>query len=374
MLIDNEKDLDEELAKVQSKNKGHGYDEPKSEPEKKPAGGGTDDKGKGGDTGTDVEDDDKGGGGEEPPKEPDKKGNEGEEEPPRSPEEDVEPPQRSERHIPIGQYKDEKREWKQDAAFVKQAQEVLGTSSRDETLKRLGELTKTAKKPEENKKEITDKTAALRAYAEKYNLEEASVVELADILGSGQTLTAEDRVKLDAAAKIEQDRKEAEYFENEWSNQALPVISRKWPNATPEQKAKARQLLDDISHSKGFSRTPLPMILSGYEDAEGKNPFTAIFGDQGGEPAKAGKRTMEVGKPGASKASTGLTAKDLNSAKADKLTGLFDELESMPDDEKGKIVSDLDPITYDRYVRFLGTRELDQGIQVNRDGRKVVLK
>src|SRR3972149_3087500 len=107
------------------------------------------------------------------------------------------------------------------------------------------------------------------------------------------------------------------------------------------------------------------MILNGYEDVEGKNPFLELFGDQGGEPAKPGKRTMETGRPGKGSASTGLTAKDLNSAKSDKLTGLFEELEAMPDDEKSKIVSDLEPLTYDRYVRFLGTKELDQGITVN---------
>lgn len=356
MLIEKPEDLDQELASVQAKNRGVGYDDPKATPEEKPveqpvATPADSGDGKPAEAAPAKPD----GGVVEPPK-PQGSGDEGGS---RSASEDLEPPARSERHIPIAQYKDEKQAWEKEKSQLQS---------------KIDELSRISQKPDDTPKQDDAKKAALEAYAEKHGLEVSSVIELAEILGSGQQLSPEDKQKLDEAARLAQQAKEREYDENEWRTHALPVITKKWPTATPEQIAKARKLLDEVSHSPGFSRTPLPMILNGYEDENGKNPFVEILGSGSATQGPQPKKGMETGRVGAGNISTTLSAKDLNSAKTEKLPDLFAQMEELPAGEKGAVVSGLDPLTYDQYVKWLGMREREEGVEVNRGGQKVTLK
>lgn len=266
-----------------------------------------------------------------------------------------EPPKKVERpptYIPMAKYHSDKESWKNEKEKLE---------ARITELETIEQTTK---------KDSPDEDTEINSYAEKWGMEPDAVRDLLKMARKGQAIP-EDKLKaIDAAAEITRKAQETEYFNSEW-NQVEPFFKSQFPNATPEQIAQAKALMDQISHTPQYGTTPEHGAYAlDYILFKEKSQFEAILNpkkDEDTPPADPpGKKTIEGGKPPGSGGPTKLTAADFKEDKD------FAQLDSLQPEEKDKIVSSFDPLTFDRFVKFETYK--DEGIEVNRGGRKIVLK
>ena len=111
-------------------------------------------------------------------------------------------------------------------------------------------------------KEIAIVDDALKAIAEKHNLDPEGLSEITKVLESSIMKSLQEKGKLtvdpDVKKRLEQldailsERRESQeiaHFQNEWSG-LVPEIQKEFPNAPANLIEEARKLMDNISHSK----------------------------------------------------------------------------------------------------------------------------
>lgn len=195
-------------------------------------------------------------------------------------------------------------------------------------------------------------------YADKHGLDVESVKELVGLMKEG-LVSEEDYQAIQLAAEDARLKLEQSHFEKEWNSDAVPTIERMFPGATPEQIQKAREKIDKISHTKWGHDKELGYIIFKKAD-EIKDIFTSS------EPVK-GTKTAEVSKPGKGSASESVVSiESLRSSKD------FSKLMELPESERQKIVSQMDPNMYWDYGQYV--TGLNQGVEINRNGETVRLK
>ena len=292
----------------------------------------------------------------DPPKDP-PKDPEPPKDPPKDPTPPVDPPkepvvppvarQRPESYIPMAKYHSEKEEWK----------------AKEETLNnQILELQTAAK---DTKKDSPQEDEEIKAIADKHGYEIEAVRDMVNLARKGIQIPKEKLQVLDQANALVAKQAEQEYFDTKEWPLVEPTIKTQFPDATPEQLGEAKALLDKISHTPKYAKYDLDYIL--YKE---KAQFDGILVKADKKPTDPpGQRTMDAARQPGAGGPQKLTVADFKTDKD------FEKLEGLDPAEKERVVSSLlaYPLLYDRYIKYETYRD-DQGVEINRDGRKIVLK
>lgn len=242
---------------------------------------------------------------------------------------------RPEKYIPVGKYKSEKQQHKDEIA----QKDAEIASLREQ----LGGMTK----------EETD--AVIKEWAEENGVDESQAAGLVDLIKKSTGI--EDIQKtLDEMNGKKQEDVETEKFNNEW-DEVLPDIKKQFPNASKAAIGRAQKRMDELAHSRRYASHPLEDIFKLNSDE-----FGGILNSKAPKKGPVGSR-----RPGASKkdATSMSFEKDSKSGKYD-----FSALHSMPDGpEKDKVIDNLSPEAYSDYIDDID----DDPMEVSRGGRKVKL-
>lgn len=271
----------------------------------------------------------------EPPVPPKK-----EEEPPAKPEPEEEEeekprPQRPEKYIPIKQYTDEKKTWKESIA------------ERDA---RIAELEKVAG----GKADTSKNNEAIKNYAEKYGIDievaKEQVESLREVLGVTDrkpTELSEDQKTAIQEAELALAEKK---YSEEFKNIALPELKTLFPNATAEQLDRAKDEIERIACTNTFLDKTLDFVV--YKS---QKELAGIFSGK--------KPSVEPQRRAAQKGQPDLTAQDFKDGKTS-----FNELAALSGEQVSKIIEDMDIPTYEKYKRWNAKNDK---LVINRGGRKI---
>jgi len=279
---------------------------------------------------------------EEPSKEEESKADDTPEVEEEVEETDSKTPERPQRYIPMPKYQEEKKAWKQN-------KEELTTAK--ERISQLEKELESAAKPKEDTKKSDDK---IKSFAEKHKMDEEAARDLIDIARDG-SVNKDVLKQIDDFTKKVKEQEELASFSNEWST-VSSQIKEKYPDATKEQITKAKKTMDELAHTQKYHQTTLDYIL--FKE-------NSVFDEMlGAEDSSAGIESSRIGgKPNSSIVSF----KPLKDGSYN-----FDKLHRMDEGEnKTKVVNGLDDTAFMAYVNDL---EKQDGIEVGRNGRKIILK
>ena len=123
------------------------------------------------------------------------------------------------------------------------------------------------------KAEIKAVDDALGAVATKHNLDAEGLAEIAKVLESNIMKNLEDSGKLKVSPEVqnkldELDRiltersaqAEQSHFDGEWTK-LVPEIQKQFPNASANELAEAKKVMDELSHTKEFHDKDLDYVL-----------------------------------------------------------------------------------------------------------------
>lgn len=262
---------------------------------------------------------------------------------------------RPEAYIPLPKYHAEKADWEKKANDAEEGKRLAEA--------KVAELTalagqKDGAKKDEDIEEFMDATGFDRETVDK-------LLNLATKrLSTGQPALSSEQ--LEAVEKATAIVKEAELetaFNTEFDSMGAPTIKKLFPNATDEQLAKAKEHLDKIAHTAENRDKPLDLLIF-----RGQEDIAKIFeGDPAAEVQKD-KKTIEATRPGGGKPMA-LTSKDFDSETAD-----FGALADLDAAERSKVIKGFSNTTYQRFLAYAKSQETGGGVEVMRNGRKVVLK
>lgn len=200
---------------------------------------------------------------------------------------------------------------------------------------RIAELEGKPKPTEADSKETESEVKAL---AEKYEMDEPAVNALLEVAAKiaekriRENLKLGDGEVLAEAAKMVMQQKEVAHFDKEWVG-TEPAVRTAYPNATSEQLAQAKTLMDRLSHRKEFHKFPLDYVLF-----KNSNSFDKIM-------RQPKRKTLERG-------STGSRASDTS------------ETSDVPYEK-------MSPKQQERYERQLFSASESSGTFVTRGGKRV---
>lgn len=250
-------------------------------------------------------------------------------------------PSRPVKYIPIKQYVDEKNKWK-------------GTV--EEKDKRIQALEAIVNGNEGSKKNAD----AIKAYADKYGVDEDSVKDLASLLRSNTddspkppvdnkpTRSEEDQKIIDEAQELKAEK----LFNQEYTSLAVPEIKSLFPDATPEQLEQAKQEVSVLACTEKYIDKSLDFII--YKEREA---LSKIFK---GTPSRKGPEgkgfTPEKGEQNYS-------ATDFAQGKVS-----FDVLFELPVSKQNEIIDKMDIKTYEKMSNWINQNDT---LAINRGGRKV---
>jgi len=274
--------------------------------------------------------------------------------------------ERPERYIPVPKYTSEKQAWNTEK------QTLLTTIAK-------------AKGFEPGSAE---ETTAVQEFATKANITEEAARAALDLarqslfpkeLQEGFTKILTESTKADEAAAIAAKAKEEEeFFGTEYTPFQSEHLDTAYPNATDEQKTKARELMDQLSHVREYARLSLadifalPKVRKQFDELIA--PATAADAPPA-PPAPAATETAprkgpEASKPGGAAATTLKASDFVKDAKTKKYD--FAPLHNMADGaDKQTLISALEPEAYVAYIDDLGAR--DTSLTVRRGDQEVTL-
>jgi len=268
-----------------------------------------------------------------------------EEKPEEMPPKKVDRPQA---YIPMPKYLSEKEEnarvmAEKDAKIAEALQQV-------EELKALA-TQKDGDNKDKDIEEFMDKTGFSR-----------DTVEGLLALAEKRILKPEYMKSLDTTTAVVKEAEMEAAYNQEFDSVAVPELKKQFPTITVEAMEKIKDLLDQVAHTPGFNDKSLDFIIYKKQDE-----IKAIAGEVPAveEVETPGKKTIESSRIGSGKI-TSLTAKDFE-GKTD-----FTELESMDSSERSLLIKDMPLKTYENFMTWV--KQKDQGVEVTRDGKKVMLK
>jgi hypothetical protein len=201
---------------------------------------------------------------EEPTKEPEPKK---EEQPVKKEDpkpEDKKPEERPKKYIPIPEHQALKDKYK---ALEDELADIKAGNGADK----------------EKKVEIDN---SVKEFAQSLGVEDPEVLEkiLTFVTQGTQKTVAELEKKIVElqGKKAEEDhqaqiKKEAERFDSEWNTFSTTELKKAYPDATPEQLAEARTMMDELSHSKDWHKYDLDYIFfknkKDFDDSIGVKKF-----------------------------------------------------------------------------------------------------
>lgn len=256
--------------------------------------------------------------------------------------------ERPETYIPMPKYLSEKKDWEKDKALLVDA------------TKKIEELTALA-----GQKDGAQKDEDIEAFMEKTGFDKETVegfLELAQKrLASGQSLSEEERNAVTKATTIVHEAEIEAAFAEEFKNLGEPVVMKAYPNAKPEQLTAVKEYLDKVSHTLENKDKPLEFLIWKNQDEIGK-----IFTEPAPETPPQTKKTLEPTRMGNGKQTT-LSAADYADGKTD-----FGTLAELDASVRSEIIKNFDPKTYASFLTY--AKGQSQGLEVTRNGQKVVLK
>jgi hypothetical protein len=225
-------------------------------------------------------------------------------------------PNRPEKYIPIAQYTDEKRQWRETEDGYKQ---------------RISELETIAKGNPEAKS--TD--ARIKAYAEKYGVDEAAVRDLMalrgdEIASKPSDLSEAQQAELAKAREVNAEKA----FTDEFDQVAAPQLKEMFPNATPEQLAAAKEELRSLATTAPFLDKSLDFIAFKSREALASHFKEDRVGPEGARPATRGTPHY--------------SPSDFKDGKTS-----FKVLDGLPMEDRDRIIRGFDVKTYDEFVHHI---------------------
>lgn len=267
--------------------------------------------------------------------------------PPADDPKDLPQGKRPERHIPIAQYHDEKKDWESKTATI--------VSEKDGEIARLtAELSKKNENPVTTDEEI-------KTFADQYGIDEAGLDQMTKIL-SKKILPDEKRELLDQLVIESEIRKENEFFHKEFEQIALPALKKTFGDIPADKLPEVEKFLDEAGHTKDFHDKELPYVIFQKQD-EIKKLIGDIPKVDDKKEEKPVVRSMEPSRIGAGKPNS-VTAKDLEN------TTDFTDFLALDQMEQNRLMKEMDTRTYQRLIAFSGAQK---GTEVMRNGGKIVL-
>ena len=272
--------------------------------------------------------------------------------PPVEPVEPVKVPARPEAYIPLPKYHAEKADWEKKAADADAARVAAEA--------KVAELTALA-----GQKDGTQKDEDIEAFMAESGFDRATVDGLLDLaakrLQKGQSaLSPEQIASVEKATAIVKEAELEVAFNEEFVSFGVPEVKKLYPDATEAQLAQVKDHLDKVAHTAENKDKPLDFLIF-----KNKDDIAKIFNpDVPPEPQT--KKTIESARVGAGK-QTNLSAADFKDGATD-----FAALGDLDPAVRAQIVKDFDSKTYSNYIQY--AKNTSGGLEVMRDGRKVVLK
>lgn len=178
--------------------------------------------------------------------------------------------ERPQKYIPLPQYISEKKEMQGRIAELEQKLQEKNDS-------------KTAANADDVEKEIEDE---IKAFAEEAGIEDPQVLKKLVSLANKPTMKAMEDLKRQVAdlaknkepvkSQAQIEAEEAARFNEEW----MPFekkLDEEYPNLSKEQKAEAKTIMDELSHTKEWHKYDLDYIFyrnkDTFEDAIGTKQF-----------------------------------------------------------------------------------------------------
>ena len=248
-------------------------------------------------------------------------------------------PERPKKYIPLPQYQDEKKTW--EKTQKEKDDEIAGLK----------------KKLEEKIPGSDEHADEIKTWADKHGYAPEAAQELADLIVKRIPTPKED-ARVAEILKREEERKDEEHFEKEWSTTGIASLKQHFPNATDEQLGKAKKVIDEHAHSKTYHNSSLDYVV--YKS---KDELSDIFG-------KPGKPSVEDSRPGGGQ-HTDISASSFRPNSEGKFD--FKPLESLSADDRQKVISQFKPGQYWEYLEYEKTKDMDV-FEVSRNGQRVTLK
>ena len=266
---------------------------------------------------------------------------------PQDPEPTPEPPKGNAPtypHVPMDKYRDDKQAWQDEKAALESKITEL------EGIKKLDNAPSTPQNQE-------DLNKAVKAYAEKHSISEESVLDLVDMVQ--KNFLPQDKLEMiDRAHKNAVIDEETRLFDGEFST-VVPDIKKTYPNATDDQVEQVKNLLWEKGHTKEYFDKDLDYVAYKLQ-----GDISTIM--KGAEETKPGVKGPEMGNIG--------HGKDRSVKGADfKGKNDFSVIPTLPDNEQQRVINEMDPETRINYAYWMDQND-EHGIEVNRKGRKIILK
>lgn len=255
-------------------------------------------------------------------------------------------------YIPMPKYLSEKKEWEGKATTAEQR--AIDAEAK------VAELTKIASQGEGAQKDEDIEEFMAQTGFDKETVE--GFLKLAEKrLSKGETMSAEDKALLARATGLVKDAEITEAYQKEFESIGTATLKQTYPNATPEQTAKVRELMDKVSHTADNHDKPLDFLMF-----KNKDEIAKIMTGEPEAPAPATKKTLEPTRMGNGK-QTVLTANDFKDGKTE-----FSALADMDASQRSEIIKNFDPHTYQKFIGY--AKDQSSGLEVMRNGKKVFLK
>lgn len=246
---------------------------------------------------------------------------------------------RPEKYIPVKQYTDEKRKYKETI---------------EEKDRRIADLEKIANTTSPDSRLSDEK---IGKYAEKHGLDiEDARIEL-ERMRDAQDFFAPEKTA-DKTAKLTEQQKETlaqaeeikaeKLFNDEFETVALPDLKSLFPDATVEQIKRAKAEIQKLACTKQYLDKTLDYVIFKSKSELEKVFKKSVAGPEGTRPSQ--------------KDSGELSAKDFKG----KTT--FEKLDDLSDSERNKIIEDMPLDTYEAYSRY---NDRNSKLVINRGGKKV---
>jgi len=247
---------------------------------------------------------------------------------------------RPERYIPIPKYKEEKIK-RQEAE-----------TKLEEANKKITDLEKISKSKPGSKAE----NEKFKSFSKKYDIDEKALPELVEMIRE-EVFTPEIQEKLSLAEKSAAELTDQSHFVKEWDGY-LSEIKKEFPDANKKQLDQAKKLMDQLAHTKKFHQNDIDYVFF-KNKSEFSDILSEIQGKKGFEAGRIGK-----GKPGQ------VSGKDIKKDKNGRYD--FSSLDNLSGEDKDKVLSEMNPEAYMDYIDHIESDEM--GLEVNRNGRKIMLK
>lgn len=171
---------------------------------------------------------------------------------------------------------EEKFDFKDAKDYKKQLREELQSDFDQKLEKAIEELRKenTKAKPDETATENLEEEIA--KLAEEKEIDPEVLSRIIEVARKGVQQSPEDKALLEEVKVMQQEREEREQkdiFETEWKG-VLPSLKEQFPNASEEQLTKAKEQIDELSHSEKYHDKDMDYVVFKEKEAIGKTLFS----------------------------------------------------------------------------------------------------